>query len=103
MQNELVDKEVEQVVMKNQSNYNSSGVNTGTVGGAGYVLPNDDVDYYDNDIEAAIEKGEEEEEEDEMMDDGEEDQDDVDPDENKDNIEESQEQRDIEDDDQDDN
>jgi hypothetical protein len=35
-------------------------------------LPNDDVDYYDNDIDAAIDKNdEEEEEEEEMEDDGE--------------------------------
>ena len=35
-------------------------------------MPNDDVDYYDNDIDAAIDKNdEEEEEEEEMEDDGE--------------------------------
>ena len=54
--------------MKNQQNFSGKTANTGT---AGYVLPNDDVDYYDNDIEAANEKNDEEE--DEMMDDGEED------------------------------
>lgn len=56
--------------MKNQQNFVGQATNKGT---AGYVLPNDDVDYYDNDIEAANDKNDEDEDEDEMMDEDEED------------------------------
>lgn len=70
--------------MKNQQNFVSSATNKVA---SGYVLPSDDVDYYENDIEAAKEKNGEDE--DEIMDDEEEDQDDIDPDENKDDAADS--------------
>ena len=54
--------------MKNQQNFVSSAANKGT---SGYVLPSDDVDYYDNDIDAGTEKNGEDE--DEIMDEEEED------------------------------